>query len=563
LEQTPSETVPEPVLPAVESGQIPVEARSEAPEEIAGEITPAQGSSEQVVVPVELAAEAQPDWNDLDAAMAWLEGLAAKQGADQETLSTTEEQRSQTPPTWVTQEMEKSQAEAQTSPGTSSLEQGQPIDAGITEVSQTLPVEQPVSELPSEPITQAVASPPQPLEVESIDNISPPVFEQTIPEPLPSENNAEISTVFSSAPAIEETTIEQQITAEKKTAPLKLPAEPTPAQDMDGDAAFAWLESLAAQQGADEGTLSTSIEERQIPPPTWILEQGEAESKTEAPQDVNEAVALINETAVVEPQASSPAEEQTVSPELLPVSEIPAIEVPSLRDEAIQPVETGSWIKEPEQPAPPEATAQAVTPVPMTLPEEEPLPAWLKDIDQPPLETSSLVAPESMDDLPDWLKGFETPLEGSPIQAGDESTSVSTWLQEQENHAPEEINPPAPIAEPVLALDDKPLQSIPLPTAANSAASASLEDLPTNGNPLIAQAQADLKAGNIDTALSSFNQAIEQGQNLDAVIQNLKDALNRHPVEISLWQTLGDAYMRNDQIQDALDAYTKAEELLR
>jgi cytochrome c-type biogenesis protein CcmH/NrfG len=39
--------------------------------------------------------------------------------------------------------------------------------------------------------------------------------------------------------------------------------------------------------------------------------------------------------------------------------------------------------------------------------------------------------------------------------------------------------------------------------------------------------------------------------------------LYRYPVEVSLWQLLGDAYMRANRLQDALDAYTKAEELLR
>jgi cytochrome c-type biogenesis protein CcmH/NrfG len=50
---------------------------------------------------------------------------------------------------------------------------------------------------------------------------------------------------------------------------------------------------------------------------------------------------------------------------------------------------------------------------------------------------------------------------------------------------------------------------------------------------------------------------------LNEIILDLQDALYRYPVEISIWQALGDAYMRNNQLQDALDAYTKAEELLR
>ena len=32
---------------------------------------------------------------------------------------------------------------------------------------------------------------------------------------------------------------------------------------------------------------------------------------------------------------------------------------------------------------------------------------------------------------------------------------------------------------------------------------------------------------------------------------------------MSVWQALGDAYMRASQVQEALDAYSKAEDLLR
>jgi len=42
----------------------------------------------------------------------------------------------------------------------------------------------------------------------------------------------------------------------------------------------------------------------------------------------------------------------------------------------------------------------------------------------------------------------------------------------------------------------------------------------------------------------------------------LKDAQYRYPVEVNIYELLGDAYMRTDQIQEAINAFTKAEELL-
>jgi hypothetical protein len=41
----------------------------------------------------------------------------------------------------------------------------------------------------------------------------------------------------------------------------------------DEDDAFAWLESLAARQGAEEGTLLTTPEQRADTPPEWVYEE--------------------------------------------------------------------------------------------------------------------------------------------------------------------------------------------------------------------------------------------------------------------------------------------------
>ena len=79
----------------------------------------------------------------------------------------------------------------------------------------------------------------------------------------------------------------------------------------------------------------------------------------------------------------------------------------------------------------------------------------------------------------------------------------------------------------------------------------------------LAEVQNALNRGNLDKALDGYNSFIQNGQYLEETIHDLRDALYRYPVDISIWQALGDAYARNNQLQEALDAYTKAEELLR
>jgi tetratricopeptide (TPR) repeat protein len=82
-------------------------------------------------------------------------------------------------------------------------------------------------------------------------------------------------------------------------------------------------------------------------------------------------------------------------------------------------------------------------------------------------------------------------------------------------------------------------------------------------DPVLGQARNELSRSNISGALEGYDRLIKKGRFLEEVIYDLRDALYRYPVDVGIWQSLGDAYMRANRLQDALDAYTKAEELLR
>jgi hypothetical protein len=82
-------------------------------------------------------------------------------------------------------------------------------------------------------------------------------------------------------------------------------------------------------------------------------------------------------------------------------------------------------------------------------------------------------------------------------------------------------------------------------------------------DPVLGQARNELFTSNLSGALESYARLIKKGRFLDEVIYDLRDASYRFPVDVDIWQSLGDAYMRANRLQDALDAYTKAEELLR
>jgi len=77
------------------------------------------------------------------------------------------------------------------------------------------------------------------------------------------------------------------------------------------------------------------------------------------------------------------------------------------------------------------------------------------------------------------------------------------------------------------------------------------------------KAQSFIDSGELKQAIEVYGKLIKKGQSLEGVIHDLQETTNRYPAEIGIWQLLGDAFMRANRLQDALDAYTKAEEMLR
>ncbi|MBP8856477.1 MAG: hypothetical protein KBG60_00560, partial [Anaerolineaceae bacterium] len=66
----------------------------------------------------------------------------------------------------------------------------------------------------------------------------------------------------------------------------------------------------------------------------------------------------------------------------------------------------------------------------------------------------------------------------------------------------------------------------------------------------------------LEVALQAATESIQNKQNLEGTIDTLLKVTEKHPADIRAWQTLGDAYLKNNQIQQAIDAYTKAESAL-
>ncbi|MEJ5240213.1 MAG: hypothetical protein WHS87_03360, partial [Anaerolineales bacterium] len=389
---------------------------------------------------------------------------------------------------------------------------------------------------------------------------------------------------------IEETppTVQPAVPAEASTAGWEaLGSLGTSAKEQDE--ALAWLESLAARHGAKPEELVTPPEARQEKPPEWV----------------EAARQRLEETPAVPTVPAEPAEEL---PDWLKSM---AEETPSAAQAAAQPAEESpDWLKGMAEETPPAAQAEAPVQPTEELPEwlkgieetpvtgqvsaqpAEELPEWLKDIEETPSAVRAEEPVQPAEELPEWLKGMaeerpavatSQPADELPdwlktVTTESEMDETGAWLRALESPQPS-ARPEAPAPEPEMmieeetppvtpppALDWKPVEveveppspSITVPPHPKRTGSLS----PTRDVHL-AQAQQALERGDIRQAVEHYSRLIRKGRLLDEVIFDLREALYRYPVDVLLWQTLGDAYMRANRLREALDAYTKAEQLLR
>jgi tetratricopeptide (TPR) repeat protein len=213
---------------------------------------------------------------------------------------------------------------------------------------------------------------------------------------------------------------------------------------------------------------------------------------------------------------------------------------------------------------------------------QDDLPAWLRD------ETGEIVAePTRIEPTrpTDWQPA-QTVETSQPEPPAPEPASFADWHPPVEEKQPEAPEPVAQEPESLSLPEVAPVDSFEIVKESvrfveETAPETELtpappppphrEPVPRKGtgmltmpvDQILGSARNELSRSDIPAALDIYAKLIKKGRFLDEVIHDLRDALYRYPVEVNIWQSLGDAYMRSNRLQDALDAYTKAEELLR
>ena len=588
-EQSPAETVTDlpgflaqeqPSLEATESPsevetptseeQPPVEASMDLPDFLA------KKSDEPDEEPAENVDDLGTSAQEQDDAMAWLESLASKHGAKPEELVTDPEARKDTAPDWVQKAAE----------------------AGS---------EQTIGERPTAP-------PPEELEefVESVLDEQKATEQEgeapyAGPEAQPDESVPSIET--------DETGIWLQELAEEESAPV----DQEPTTEAEGPAVEDdvpdWLREMEGDVSQAEATSESAAE---MPLPDWLsnLDSSPSEPDAISAPLPEEAVSEPSPEAVDEIEINTATMEQlaglpgigdllaqniiayretygdfTSLEDLSNVAGIGPSTIDELRGQVKveeQPTIT-DWLKNVETESPEVETGEAVSDVTEEAVVDD-LPSWLAGLDEEP-EQSHPAAGD--DDVPEWLRA-----EAGTSQP--EPTAPTDWQPVESMPASEEMSAPEP--EPEVKAEEPALESKPEteelsvenastpieepPAQAAPPPAPEPESVPSPGrpayqepvtrsrtgmtgmlssaqDPALTEAQNELTRGNISVAMEGYGKLIKKGKMLEEIIFDLREALYRYPVDVTIMQTLGDAYMRANRLQEALDSYTKAEELLR
>ena len=544
----------------VPSEQISVEQPSITPTEPIEEVIPPL-LEEPVAAGAINREELGKSEQERDDSFAWLENLAAKQGAS-EGLLTKPEDRMEEEPEWVKQAKDLSAPAASTPP--------------VQEV--------PAQEHPALDDTAAW--------LRSLD------AEDAKPDPVTESSKDDTAIWFKNLGEEE--------------------AKPEPTAESSKDDTAMWLKNLAEE----EAQSATAVEPSRDDTEMWMQNLAEEESKTtpiaeSSKDDTAMWFKNLSESESKAPATAEPAIDETA----MWLKSLDEAEKPTPQPETSEQQDLPAWMQDIDQETSP--AAESIAPEkdtkdtsiwPATLDEpasrssgqDEPkretgsLPSWLRGLEKPASQAQESASAQQ-DDLPAWLRDetgevVAEPTRIEPTRATDWQPAKPVEISQAEPSAPEPASVPgwqaeeekqpvgseavAPEPEPLLAFEpDIPVEmteekpaSVQEPEVMPVAPPPPYKEPVTRRgtgmltmplDPLLGSARNELSRSNIAGALDTYAKLIKKGRFLDEVVHDLREALYRYPVEVNIWQSLGDAYMRSNRLQDALDAYTKAEELLR
>lgn len=458
-----------------------------------GEIEEQPIASDESVETAPTLEETAISDEDEDAAIAWLESLAERQGVAEDELITSPEERLEEPPEWIQEEATEEEI---------SEEDSEDIPEGLAAAA--------VAGLAIGKHLGEDEEHEEPLLIEG---------DEPVAEDEPSEWVSDIE--------FEEETIDTDLT-EITTSETEAMAEET-----EQDESVVEIEDLAA--AAVAGTI---IKDQ-------LLDEGPDLPEAELPEEPEEEI-VIAEPAEWLPDIEEPEEEL---PEPLLSEPQPEFAEDEIESEVV------------EQPI--SATEEA--------PQEEEVQEWYQDLEAKEVSAETtpaewtpgmLVEAEKFsEDTQEILIDKKLDLNAASLSQLERISSIGfihaqRIVNYRETSGPfkdlEELGK-VPGLTPEIIEDLKKRLTIEV---------VAEDEPPLSTHPELQKAWNSIAAGETDEAIYQYTQMINKEENLDEVIRDLQEAIGKFPMDVSLYQTLGDAYLRANMLQEALDAYNRAEDLI-
>ncbi|MGD8402627.1 MAG: helix-hairpin-helix domain-containing protein [Anaerolineales bacterium] len=555
----------------------------------------------------EPAAEAASDLADLgtsaqeqDDAVAWLESLASKHGAKPEELVTDPESRKETAPEWVQKASESGSenavGERPTAPPSEGLEElaesvlgeqeGEAPDTAAEEVQSEEPVSSSdtdetgiwLQELAEEESLGKAQEPADETEAPATEDGDIPDWLREMEGESPQTEAARTSADDSSLPdwlkGVDAASTEAEDIPTPEPDEEALEPEPEPVSQIDINTAS--IDELASLPGIGDLLAQNIVAHREayggfsslddlsnvagIGPST--IDELRGQVKIEKQPDITDWLRDMetesSEGTVEEPQAETADEP--------PADDLPSWLADIDKESEGQPVEQDDdlpdWLRGEveEEPAQPQPTTPADwQPADVPTAQDEPsAPEPESKVDEPASEVESEAQAESESEVEEPVSAVEPEVKAEAEESVPTPEPVEEDMPVQAAPPPESEPEPKPEPEEPTETERSAYQE-PV-TRSRTGMTGILSDVE---DPAFTQAQSELTRGEVNSAMESYSKLIKKGKMLDEIIFDLREALYRYPVEVIILQTLGDAYMKANRLQEALDSYTKAEELLR
>lgn len=338
---------------------------------------------------------------------------------------------------------------------------------------------------------------------------------------------------------------------------MEPPSEPAPTEETidltdadDGDV-MEWLETLADQQEEPEAAPPESPEAEIVTPEIAPAPEGPLPETAEEGLDWLEELADtrgLDESLEIHRPAGA-ADDTTAAGWLQDLAEPEDLAAGAPSPTTIEPVPEppASTTVEPVQ----EPVAEEIEPEPTVAEPEATV-----DVDitsaEPVLEPEPEIAAVELEAAKDMeVADQESVVEAEPETAVAPETSTTPEPIESEAAAPPTPTPTAVEPEPVSVEEIQPASPAPEPAADQEA---------PKEDPLSA-AETLLATGDTNSAVKLYGKLIKRGKNLGEVITVLQEALKANERQPELWQTLGDAYMKDGQVDQAVQAYQRGMEV--